>query len=617
MALISIDPKNCTNCLACVRACLVHAIQTSVGNDIPTVVDARCIGCGSCLGACRYDAISYWDSTGEVKELMKSEENVAAIVDPSISGEFPDITDYRKFVEMIRSLGFKYVNEVSFGVDLVAKAYKMLFDEKKGKYYITANCPAIVYYIEKYFPSLIGNIAPIITPVMATANVVRETYGEDVRIVYIGPCIAAKREILRSDGVTKIDSVLTFRELRKLFSEKNIHESHLEFSDFNPPIGKLGSLYPASEGILEAGGINHAITDGDVIIAEGAETSLNAVLSFDQNIDQIRKNFNVFYDEGCVMGPGMATTADKQLRIALVTEYAKKRLKDFDVEKWEVEMAKHAKMNMKRVFKDDDQRLQEPDQAKLEEIMNLLGQADDGFTGCGGCGFKTCKDFARAIAQGLTKTDICYDFSLRSKNKYINTLRESNKKSQEEVNAYKEELKKIKSEYDLATDKLETSREIMNQIPSGVVIVDERLKVTSSNRSFIELLGDDIKEIDDIIPGLRGADLKTLVPVQFYKLFQNTLETGENIISRDVEIEESLLNVSVFSIKKNKVVGAIVRDMFSPEVRNEQIIQRITEVVDQNLGMVQQIGYLLGEGASKTEAMLNSIIQLHKTKKQK
>ncbi len=71
--------------------------------------------------------------------------------------------------------------------------------------------------------------------------------------------------------------------------KKNIHESHLEFSDFNPPIGKLGSLYPASEGILEAGGINHAITDGDVIIAEGAETSLNAVLSFDQNIDQIRK----------------------------------------------------------------------------------------------------------------------------------------------------------------------------------------------------------------------------------------------------------------------------------------------------------------------------------------
>ncbi len=151
---------------------------------------------------------------------MKSEENVAAIVDPSISGEFPDITDYRKFVEMIRSLGFKYVNEVSFGVDLVAKAYKMLFDEKKGKYYITANCPAIVYYIEKYFPSLIGNIAPIITPVMATANVVRELTVRMSELFTLGLVLRPSVRYYVPMGVTKIDSVLTFRELRKLFSEK-------------------------------------------------------------------------------------------------------------------------------------------------------------------------------------------------------------------------------------------------------------------------------------------------------------------------------------------------------------------------------------------------------------
>jgi len=93
------------------------------------------------------------------------------------------------------------------------------------------------------------------------------------------------------------------------------------------------------------------------------------------------------------------------------------------------------------------------------------------------------------------------------------------------------------------------------------------------------------------------------------------LVTGENILSRDVKIDEAFLNLSVFSIKDKKVVGGIVRDMFSPEVRNEQIIQRVTEVIDQNLGMVQQIGFLLGEGASKTEAMLNSIIQLHRKKK--
>jgi len=617
MTLLAINPEKCINCHNCVRVCPVHAIRIQVGMEHPEIDDERCIGCGSCLGSCGEGAIDYQSSTETVNALLQSSGKVAAIVDPSISGEFPDITDYRKFVEMIRSLGFEYVNEVSFGVDLVALAYKKLFSEKKGKYYITANCPAIVYYIEKFVPSLIGNLAPIISPMMATANAVKHLFGEDVHIVYIGPCIAAKREIHRTNGHAKVDAVLTFEELRQLFDERNIHESQLEFSDFDPPIGRLGSLYPISAGILEAGEINQSLIDGDVITAEGKSPSLKAIGTFEQNIDKIRKNFNIFYNEGCVMGPGMTTSGDKLQRNSLVIDYSKKRLKDFDQQKWEEFVAMFSKMDMKRTFKVDDQRLPVPDEAKVAEILKLIGKDSGTSNSCGTCGYESCKAFAVAVGQGLTRTDICYDFAISNKNKYIGTLRESNKKYQEEFQSLKEELKKLRDEYSLANDKLDTSREIMNQIPSGVVIVDEKLKVTSSNRSFIELLGDEIREIDEIIPGLRGADLKTLVPVQFYKLFQNTLSTGENIISRDVQIEDSLLNVSVFSIKKNKVVGAIVRDMFSPEVRNEQIIQRITEVIDQNLGMVQQIGFLLGEGASKTEAMLNSIIQLHRTKRKK
>lgn len=617
MTLLNINPKKCLNCLNCVRVCPVHAIRIQVGMEHPEIDDQRCIGCGTCLAACNSGAITYHSSTDEVISLLLSEKKVAAIVDPSISGEFPDITDYRKFVEMIRSLGFEYVNEVSFGVDLVALAYKKLFSEKKGKFYITANCPAIVYYIEKFVPSLTGNLAPIISPMLATANAVKSLFGDDVRIVYIGPCIAAKREISRTDDHAKIDAVLTFEELRKLFKDRDIHESQLEYSDFDPPIGKLGSLYPISSGILEAGEIDQRLIDGDVITSEGSSPSLKAISAFELHIDKIRKNFNIFYNEGCVMGPGMTTNSDKHQRNALVIDYSKKRLNDFDLKKWEEQIAILGEMNMKRNFKTDDQRLPVPDEEKIEEILKLIGKDNTNSSHCGSCGFESCKAFAVAVGQGLTRTDICYDFAISSKNKYIGTLRESNKKYQDELYALKEELKKLRDEYSLTNDKLETSREIMNQIPSGVVIVDEKLKVTSSNRSFIELLGDEIREIDEIIPGLRGADLKTLVPVQFYKLFQNTLATGENIISRDVQIEESLLNVSVFSIKKNKVVGAIVRDMFSPEVRNEQIIQRITEVIDQNLEMVQQIGFLLGEGASKTEAMLNSVIQLHRTKKKK
>ncbi len=82
--------------------------------------------------------------------------------------------------------------------------------------------------------------------------------------------------------------------------------------------------------------------------------------------------------------------------------------------------------------------------------------------------------------------------------------------------------------------------------------------------------------------------------------------------------EDKLYNVSVFTIKKRKIVGAVIRDLYVPEVRNEEIISRVTEVVDKNLELVQKIGFLLGEGASETEAMMNSIIESFKaTKKEK
>ncbi|MCF8366380.1 MAG: 4Fe-4S binding protein [Bacteroidales bacterium] len=613
--MIHIKPEKCTDCLHCARVCPVHAIVVKPGQDHPEVNHQSCIGCGACIVSCNDDAIGFYDSKPAVVKLLEDEHKVAALVDPSISGEFPDITDYRKFVEMIRRLGFELVMDVSFGVDLVARKYKALFSETKGKFYITANCPAIVENVQKFHPELTDNLAPIVSPMVATARVVKAVYGQHTKIVFIGPCIAAKLysgEFVRD---AEVDAVLTFGELRQLFISHSIHESQLEYSDFDPPIGRLGSLYPLSNGILEAGNIPQSLMDGNVITSEGHKSSLKAIQSFEKNIDQVQKNFNIFFNEGCLMGPGMSPGGDKQMRASQVINYSRRRLKNYDENKWQFEMDKFRDLNLACHFSSNDMRLPEPDKTRVDEILTLLDKSGERKGMCSGCGFESCRAFATAVAQGITRTDMCLDFNTKNKNKYIETLRDAKVKSDTEIAKLRKELKERLAEFDFINDKLETSRAIMNQIPSGVVIVDQKLKITSSNRSFIEILGDEARDIDEIIPGLRGADLKTLVPVQFYKVFQNVLATGENILSRDVKIDEAILNLSVFSIKDKKVVGGIVRDMFSPEVRNEQIIQRVTEVIDQNLGMVQQIGFLLGEGASKTEAMLNSIIQLHRKKK--
>ena len=65
------------------------------------------------------------------------------------------------------------------------------------------------------------------------------------------------------------------------------------------------------------------------------------------------------------------------------------------------------------------------------------------------------------------------------------------------------------------------------------------------------------------------------------------------------------------------MAGGIIRDMRAPEVQKAEVINRITEVIDRNLEMVQKIGFLLGEGATDNEHMLNSIIEFYKGESKK
>ncbi len=613
MALINIDTEKCNLSYSCVRICPVNAIKVEAHMDYPEVMHNACIGCGHCLKVCSPGAISYKDSKEEAKALLSSENKVAAICGPSISGEFQDITDYRKFVEMIRALGFEYVLEASFGVDLVSRKYKELFADFKGKYYITANCPSVVSFIEKFHPELTDNLAPIVSPMTATAKVVRKKYGEDVKVVYIGPCVETKKEgkKYRDDG--RVDSVLTFTELRELFAEYKITEKKVEFSDFDPPIGYKGSLYPISTGILEASDIDQHLLTGNVITAEGRNNMLEAVKQFEKNIDSIKKHFNLFYNDGCIMGPGTSRGGEKYFRHALVIAYAKKRLADFSMKTWEKEMKEFSTLDLSRKFRKDDQRLPYPDEEKIQEILQVIGKEHNvDEIGCASCGYTSCRDFAVAVARGLAKTEMCLTFTLKNRHDYIKTLRETNQKLAETQAALKKSEKNARRDQQLARESFETTRTMLEKLPSSVVLVDNELKIIQANKSFINILDEEARMIEDVIPALEGADLKTLLPYNFHNLFSYVLSHDDNIVNRDVHFNDILFNVSIFTIRKNKVVGAVIRDLYVPEVRKEEVIKRVTDVIDKNLGLVQQIGFLLGEGASETEAMLNSIIESYK-----
>ena len=100
--LIKIDSNKCTLCYSCVRVCPVDAIEVKPDSDFAKVVSKRCIGCGSCINSCPESAISYRSDLTLVEELFSKEKAIAAVLDPAIAGEFEDILDYRKFVNMLR-----------------------------------------------------------------------------------------------------------------------------------------------------------------------------------------------------------------------------------------------------------------------------------------------------------------------------------------------------------------------------------------------------------------------------------------------------------------------------------------------------------------------------------
>jgi iron only hydrogenase large subunit-like protein len=614
--VIYINDDKCRNSYSCVRVCPVNAIEVKPQKTHPYIIPDRCIGCGLCYVSCSPHAIDFHDSRTEVRDLLASGRKTAALIDPSISSEFEDITDYRKFVAMIRRLGFGYVHEVSFGVDLVAASYAKLFSRSEGKYYISANCPVIVKLIEKFNPELVPNLAPFVSPMIATAMVVRELYGPETAIVQIGPCIDAKDEVLAYDSGKLVEAVITFNELRQLFDEVKIQERLVKMSEFDPPYGNWGALYPLPAGIIQAGGIKRDMVSSSVITASGKEEILDAIKDFDKHIDTIKHHFNLFFCHGCMLGPGMQHHSEPFKRRSLVRQYAEKRVARLDKDQWEKDMERWSKLDLSRTFMSDDQRIPEPPPEAVTEVLKIVGkEKPEDEVNCGACGYMSCREFASTVAKGLAIPEMCHTFNLRNKQQYIETLRQTNKKLAETKKALKESEELARREKDIAQNASDMMNNMLEKLPIGVVIVDSNLKVLHSNQSFINIIGEDARIISEVIPGLAGADIKTLVPFHVYNMLSFVIKEDEPVLSKDIHFEDKMLNISIFPIRKNKICGAIIRDLYSPEVQADAVTNRVSEVIEKNLEMVQKIGFLLGEGAAETEQMLNSIIESYKTRK--
>jgi two-component system NtrC family sensor kinase len=394
----------CRVCYTCVRDCPAKAIRIQGGQA--EVVPERCIACGNCVRVCSQHAKQEVATIDQVRPLLQSGARVAACLAPSFPAEFPD-ADPEVVVGMVRALGFDLVVEVGFGADLVAREYRKLVQATNGRQYIATTCPAIVSYVEKYHPRLVRSLAPIVSPMVATARALRRLHGDDLKVVFIGPCIAKKVEATSLDVGNDVDVAITFGGLRTLLAERGITSWSVVASDFDAPRPGIGALFPVSRGMLQAASIHEDLLVGDVVAAEGRSKFVEVIKEFEAgHLDA--KLLEVLCCDGCIMGPGMTSQASLFTRRSRVSQYVRRRMARFDAARWREEMARFADLDLQRTYREDDQRIEWPSDEELGKILQRMGkQTPQDELNCGACGYDTCVEHAVAIYRGLAGSEMC------------------------------------------------------------------------------------------------------------------------------------------------------------------------------------------------------------------
>ena len=419
--IVETIPDLCKRCYSCIRECPAIAIRVQNGQAV--VITERCISCGHCVTVCSQNAKATKNDVNRVINEILPQGSVVAIVAPSFPASFPDT--YDKIPAALKKIGFEKVCEAAFGADMISPLYLGEIEKGGSKTVISSACPAVYNFIEKYYSELIPNLANVVSPMIAMGRYIKEHFGKDKKIVFIGPCIAKKSEYIDEEVEGIIDAVLTFAELKDIFERNNITFSTLEGIDFDPPQGLTGKSFPLAGGLIKTADISDDILEKEIIVVEGrekVEEILNEIVHGNINA----KFIDILFCEGCIKGPAIDSKLNYYERREKVVDYINDRIKAADKQVWKSNLYNSRNVDLKRLFINRNMRLDDPSEEDIKAILaetNKFTKQDE--LNCRSCGYSTCRDYAIAIAKGLAENDMCLPYLIEKLERAYKELSET------------------------------------------------------------------------------------------------------------------------------------------------------------------------------------------------
>ena len=180
----------CRQCLQCLRACPTEALRVHGGG--PRVLDHLCIDCAACIAACAAAALTL-DAPEATPDALRGALLVAP---PALLAQFGPRAAPRRVAEALRQLGCRDVATTEPWEAALRQATLDYARTEATRFPVIAPaCPAVLNLLELRFPSLLGHVAPFLSPLEAAAV---QLLGE--RAAFVVACPAQRTALASRAG---------------------------------------------------------------------------------------------------------------------------------------------------------------------------------------------------------------------------------------------------------------------------------------------------------------------------------------------------------------------------------------------------------------------------------